>query len=158
MRIFAVVFACLLTGAAYAEPIEYSLPDLDGKQHALADYKGKWVIVNYWATWCPPCQEEIPDLIDFHERHKDNDAVVLGINFEDIGGEQLSAFVDSFMITYPVLRSEPLAETPLGPIPGLPTTYIVAPDGSLVARQVGPVTDKQLDDYIARKKQQAAGK
>ena len=62
------------------------------------------------------------------------------------------------MITYPVLRSEPLAETPLGPIPGLPTTYIVAPDGSLVARQVGPVTDKQLDDYIACKKQQAAGK
>ena len=156
MRILAVVFTCLFTGAAYAEPVEYSLPDLAGKQHALADYKGKWVIVNYWATWCPPCQEEIPDLVDFHERHKDTDAVVLGVNFEDIGSEQLGAFVDSFMITYPVLRSEPLAETPLGPIPGLPTTYIIAPDGSAVARQVGPVTGKQLDDYIARKQQSAA--
>ncbi len=156
MRILAVVLACFFTGAAYAEPVEYSLPDLNGKQHALADYKGKWVIVNYWATWCPPCQEEIPDLVDFHERHKDTDAVVLGVNFEDIGSEQLGAFVDSFMITYPVLRSEPLAETPLGPIPGLPTTYIIAPDGSAVARQVGPVTGKQLDDYIARKQQSAA--
>jgi thiol-disulfide isomerase/thioredoxin len=128
---------------------------VNGKKHSLADYKGKWVIVNYWATWCPPCQEEIPDLVEFHDRHKDDDAVVIGINFEDIGEEQLSAFVDSFLISYPILRSEPLAETPLGTIPGLPTTFIIAPDGSPVARQVGPVTGKQLDDYIARKKKAA---
>ena len=150
LTIFAMFV--LATNTAFAEPIDYSLPDLQGKSHSLADYKGKWVVVNYWATWCPPCQEEIPDLVDFHDRHKDVDAVVLGINFEDIGQEQLQTFVDSFLISYPVLRSEPLASTPLGPIPGLPTTYIVAPDGSPVARQVGPVTGEQLDAYIANKK------
>ena len=64
-------------------------------------------------------------------------------------------FVDSFLISYPVLRSEPLATTPLGAIPGLPTTYIIAPDGSPVARQVGPVTRKQLEDYIEKKQKQA---
>ncbi len=149
-----IVMSVLAAGGAFAEPVDYSLPDLNGKNHSLADYKGKWVVVNYWATWCPPCQEEIPDLVDFHDRHKDVDAVVIGINFEDIGQKQLETFVDSFLISYPVLRSEPLPATPLGPVPGLPTTYIIAPDGSPVARQVGPVTGKQLDDYIAKKKQQ----
>jgi len=155
MRLLVVVFMVLFAVTGVAEPVDYSLPDVNGKKHSLADYKGKWVIVNYWATWCPPCQEEIPDLVEFHDRHKDDDAVVIGINFEDIGEEQLSAFVDSFLISYPILRSEPLAETPLGSIPGLPTTFIIAPDGSPVARQVGPVTGKQLDDYIARKKKDA---
>jgi thiol-disulfide isomerase/thioredoxin len=142
----------LASGVALAEPVDYSLPDLNGKSHSLADYRGKWVIVNYWATWCPPCQEEIPDLVDFHDRHKDGDAVVIGINFEDIDQKQLETFVDSFLISYPVLRSAPLASTPLGPVPGLPTTYIIAPDGSPVARQVGPVTAKQLDEYITKNK------
>jgi thiol-disulfide isomerase/thioredoxin len=151
-----VVFVLLFAGSAIAEPVEYSLPDMNGKMHALADYKGKWVIVNYWATWCPPCQDEIPDLVSFHESHKDDDAVVIGINLEDVGEEQLASFVDSFMISYPILRSEPLATTPLGPVPGLPTTYIIAPDGSPAARQVGPVTSKQLDDYIDRKQQAAS--
>lgn len=155
MRLLVVVFMVLFAVTGVAEPVDYSLPDVNGKKHSLADYKGKWVIVNYWATWCPPCQEEIPDLVEFHDRRKDDDAVVIGINFEDIGEEQLSAFVDSFLISYPILRSEPLAETPLGSIPGLPTTFIIAPDGSPVARQVGPVTGKQLDDYIARKKKDA---
>ena len=155
MRLLVLVISVLYAVTASAEPVDYSLPDVHGKKHSLADYRGKWVVVNYWATWCPPCQEEIPDLVEFHDRHKDKDAVVIGINFEDIGEEQLSAFVDSFMISYPILRSEPLAETPLGTIPGLPTTFIIAPDGSPVARQVGPVTGKQLDEYIARKKKAA---
>jgi thiol-disulfide isomerase/thioredoxin len=155
MRLLAFVFLLLLNTTGMAEPVDYSLPDLQGKEHSLADYRGKWVVVNYWATWCPPCQEEIPDLVDFHDRHKEHDAVVIGINFEDIGEEQLATFVDSFMITYPILRSEPLAVTPLGDIPGLPTTFIIAPDGSPVARQVGPITGKQLDEYIARKKKEA---
>jgi thiol-disulfide isomerase/thioredoxin len=145
----------LLLGVAAraAEPVAYSLPDINGKTHSLQEYRGKWVIVNFWATWCPPCQDEIPDLVDFHDRHRDKDAVVVGINFEDIGQEQLEAFVDSFLISYPVLRSQPSPSTPLGPITGLPTTIIIAPDGSPVARQVGPVTARQLEDYIARKQQ-----
>ena len=84
--------------------------------------------------------------------------MVLGVDFEDISKEQLADFVEGQMITYPILRSEPLAITPLGPVPGLPTTYIIAPDGSPVARQVGPVTGEQLDDYINAKKARAAEK
>ncbi len=154
MRALILIFSLLFSSVQAAETIDYSLPDLDGKVHSLSDYKGKWVIVNYWATWCPPCLEEIPDLVAFHERHarQGGDVVVLGVNFEDISAEQLANFVEGQMITYPILRSEPTAATPLGPIPGLPTTYIVAPDGTPVARQVGPVTGEQLDDYINAKK------
>jgi len=153
IQILLALVAVIAIAPLSAEPVDYVLPDLQGKQHSLADYRGKWVIVNYWATWCPPCQEEIPDLVDFHEQHKDSDAVVVGINYEDIGNEQLQAFVDSFLITYPVLKSEPVLTTPLGSIAGLPTTFILDPSGSPVARQVGPVTNKQLADYIARKQE-----
>lgn len=160
MRTLTLIVSLLFSTALFAEPVDYSLPDLKGKTHSLADYKGKWVIVNYWATWCPPCLEEIPDLVSFYERHlqQGGDVVVLGVNFEDIGEEQLADFVEGQMITYPVLRSEPLASTPLGPVPGLPTTYIIAPDGAPVARQVGPVTGEQLDDYINSKKAEATAK
>jgi thiol-disulfide isomerase/thioredoxin len=144
----------MVAGWVSAEPVEYSLPDLSGEQHSLEQYRGKWVVVNYWATWCPPCLDEIPDLVDFHERHKDSDAVVVGVNFEDIGRERLAQFVDSYLMSYPVLRSEPLPTTPLGPIPGLPTTYLIDPEGNKVARQVGPLTGEQLEAYIERKKKE----
>jgi len=137
-----------------AAPLDYSLPDLDGKTHSLADYRGKWVIVNYWATWCPPCQAELPDLVQFYEDNKNKGVVVLGVNTEDIGRDQLAQFVQTYLISYPILRSAPIDSSPLGPVPGLPTTYVVAPDGEPVARQVGPVTSEQLTKYIARKRKE----
>ena len=155
MRFITGLLFLLATSAGFAEPVDYSLPDMDGKQQSLADYRGKWVVVNYWATWCPPCQEEMPDLVEFHERHKDKDAVVIGINYEDIGHDQLAAFVESFMITYPIWRSDPVATTPLGAVPGLPTTYIISPDGTPLARQVGPVTVEHLENYIKKKQAEA---
>ena len=143
---------------ASAEEVDFTLPDLKGVNHKLSDYRGQWVVVNYWATWCPPCLEEIPDLVDFHERNKDKGAVVLGVNMEDIGMEQLSAFADEYFISYPLLHTEPAMATPLGPIPGLPTTVIVAPDGKPVARQVGPVTGDMLEKYITRKNAEFAAR
>ncbi len=158
VRMLWLWLALWLPLGAGAEAVKYELPDLNGEVQSLDQYRGKWVVVNYWATWCPPCLEEIPDLVDFHERHKDRDAVVVGINFEDIGRDRLVEFVDSYLVTYPILRSEPLPMTPLGPIPGLPTTYLIDPDGNKVARQVGPLTGKQLEEYIKRKKEERDAK
>ncbi|MET0027363.1 MAG: TlpA disulfide reductase family protein [Candidatus Thiodiazotropha sp.] len=131
-----------------AEPVDFELKGLDGKTYRLSDYRGKWVLVNYWATWCPPCREELPELEVFHNNHKDKDAVVLGVAMERIDPPRLKAFVDEQFLSYPILMTEPAARTELGRIPGLPTSFLVNPKGETVARQVGPVTVEDLESFI----------
>lgn len=148
-RLILMAVMVLAAQAAMANP-EFTLSDLNGKPHHLSDYRGKWVVVNYWATWCPPCQEEIPELVHFYDTHKDK-AVVLGVDM-DMGGisqKQLRQFVSDYFISYPVLNGTSDMDT-VGPVPGLPTTYLIAPNGKLVARQVGEVTSDILDAFIKK--------
>jgi len=137
---------------ACAEKVDFSLKDVEGKTHHLSDYRGKWVLVNYWATWCPPCLEEIPELVHFHEDHKDKDAIVIGVNFEKISVEELAKFIDENFVIYPVLLSEPSPTSPLGPVTGLPTSFLISPEGELVATKMGPVTIKSIEDLIYNRK------
>jgi thiol-disulfide isomerase/thioredoxin len=142
----------ILVLATEARAVDYELPDTDGQVQSLDQYKGKWLIVNYWATWCGTCMKELPELIDLHESNKDNDIVVVGINFEEIERENLKAFVSKKSIPYAVLSTEPVKKTPLGPVPVLPTTYIINPQGKVVAGESGIVTRENLENYIAQKK------
>lgn len=146
MRIISFVVTMLLSFGAVAADL--TLRDLDGQAHSLSDYRGKWVIVNYWATWCPPCREEIPELVLFHEEHKDHDAVVWGVNLENIDADELRQFVDDAFITYPVLRADVSSVNALGPVNALPTTYIVDPNGKVVSRAVGAVSSDSLENFI----------
>jgi len=146
-RLMLVLLLALTGSAAYAAD-SYTYTDLQGKPVKLSDYQGKWVVVNYWATWCPPCLEEIPELINFHDRHKGSDAVVVGINMEHKDRQQLASFVDDNLISYPVI---PLVEQMplLGNVPGLPTTYLLDPSGKIAAVQVGEVTGDMLEKFMA---------
>ena len=153
MRLALLLLGLFTAITAFAEPVDFTLNDVDGKPRSLSEFRGKWVIVNYWATWCPPCLDEIPDLVEFHEKHKDKDAVVLGINFEEADREQLLEFVDQHFMTYPVLSMDPVPVTPLGPVLGLPTTYIISPQGERVARQEGPITGAAIEAFLERKQQ-----
>ena len=155
MRVFILLVALFATAVTAEETVDFTLPDISGKDVSLSDYRGKWVIVNYWATWCPPCLEEIPDLVDLYENNRDT-LVVLGVNHEEVNEEYLREFVESHMMTYPVLRMEPVPITPLGTILGLPTTYIISPEGQAVARQEGPVTREAIEKYIRNKQEQMA--
>jgi thiol-disulfide isomerase/thioredoxin len=128
--------------------VDMPLTTLNGGQVNLSDYQGRWVVVNYWATWCPPCIEEMPELQAFHNEHVENDAVVVGINNELISREQLKSFLETYFITYPVFLSKPVQQSELGLIPGLPTTFLVSPEGKVVARQTGPVTRDMLEQLI----------
>ncbi len=140
----------LVLSAGHATAVEdFNLPGIDGKTYRLSDYRGKWVVVNYWATWCPPCRVEIPDLVEFHERNKGK-AVVLGIAYEQISTEQLKKFATRFAINYPVLKLEPGSPDVLGPIPGLPTTYLVSPEGKIVGHQAGIITGEAIEKFIRK--------
>jgi thiol-disulfide isomerase/thioredoxin len=152
MRLLILLTVLLTAAPLAAEPVDFTLEDLDGKPVSLSDFRGKWVIVNYWATWCPPCLDEIPDLVQLYEDNRDT-VVVLGVDFEEVNIEYLKEFVDSHFMTYPVVHSEPLPVTPLGPVLGLPTTYIISPEGERIARQEGPVTREAIESYLVRKRE-----
>ena len=147
-----VISIFLLFAGMQARALDYKLPDLDGQIQSLEQYRGKWLIVNYWATWCKTCVKELPDLVSTHNENKDNDIVVVGINFESINQDVLRRFVDEHAISYPILLSKPLPATPLGRVFALPTTYIIDPNGKLVAGEVGRVSQQNLLDYISEKR------
>jgi phage antirepressor YoqD-like protein len=92
----------------------------------------------------------MPELQSFHDQHVDSDAMVIGINAEDIGQKRLQTFLEDYFITYPVFMSGPTQQSELGLIPGLPTTFLVTPDGQVVARQVGPVTREMIEQFIQK--------
>lgn len=150
IALFALV-SVSANAASDADKIEFKT--LDGKVVKLSDYKGKWVIVNYWATWCPPCRVEMPELGFFHEAHKNNDAIVLGVNYEDAPVDKVKTFLEQEMIKFPVVRPKNGADgrnTAFGPLKGLPTTYMVTPEGNVVAARTGLVDQKVLEGFIEK--------
>lgn len=146
-----VVFALSASPVQAEKGVEFKT--LDGKIVKLSDYQGKWVVVNYWATWCPPCLVEMPELSFFHEAHKDKDAIVLGVNYEQIAVEKVQTFLDEQMIKFPVVR--PIATidnktTPFGPLRGLPTSYMISPSGEVIAARTGGVNQQILEDFLKK--------
>ena len=146
--VFLVATACGVRADSHL--VDFSLPDVDGELHRLSDHRGKWVVINFWATWCGPCMVEIPELIDFHERHKDDDAIVIGVNFEQIETPDLVKFIDEMGINYLVVRAGDTPILPFEPLKGLPSTFFVDPHGEYVASHAGPVDAAAIDDFLAR--------
>jgi thiol-disulfide isomerase/thioredoxin len=140
----------LALAVGWAQADGFKVVDTDGKTHTLAGYKGKWVLVNYWATWCPPCLEEIPDLVALHE-NKQNNLVVIGVALDFRSAKQVTEFADGLMVNYPIVLGNPQIVNQIGPVQGLPTTYLYNPEGKLVAQQVGPITRAAVESYIASK-------
>lgn len=143
---FAAFFAVNTLAAGF------SVKDTRGRTHTLSDYKGKWVLVNFWATWCPPCLEEIPDMIALHEAYKDTKLVVIGIAMEYQNPKQVMAFADSMRIPYPIVLGTRSIAAQIGQLPGLPTSYLYDPEGKMVAYNVGALTRKAVEGYIAAKR------
>jgi thiol-disulfide isomerase/thioredoxin len=144
-------FGLVVSATAVTATDGFRLQDLDGREHTIRDYRGQWVLVNYWATWCPPCLDELPELERFHA-DADGVAVVLGVNAEDIAESRLRSFVERHQLSFPILpaAAEPRGPELVGPLGGLPTSYLIAPDGELVARQVGRVTADGIMTFIRR--------
>ncbi len=136
--------------ASAADIVAFSSKDFQGNLHTVEQYRGKWVIVNYWGIFCGPCLREMPELSTFHDQHKDHDAVVLGINQEDLPVKVMARFADKMNISFPLLSVPFEQETPFGSVNVLPTTFIINPQGELVAGQQGAISMHALEDYINR--------
>jgi len=129
------------------EPVDFTLQQLHGETVSLSDYRQKWVVLNYWATWCAPCRKEIPDLISLHEAR--DDVVVLGLAFEDTEMENFDEFLEEFHPSYPILLVDVYAPPePFGAPRVLPTTIILNPEGYPVKTYLGPVTREDIESFI----------
>ena len=138
------------TPAAKAMPAIPSLrvTTLDGAHYDLAAHRGKWVVVNFWATWCAPCLKEMPELsaLDAMREHIE----VVGLAYDDIQPAELKAFLQKHPVVYPIAIVDTYAPPPDFATPrGLPTSYLIAPDGKIAKQFLGPVTAKDIEAAIA---------
>lgn len=127
--------------------VDFTLKDTNGVTHQLSDHKGKWVIINFWATWCPPCRKEFPDLSAFHRKYRKGNAVVFGINYDE-QPRKVRNFIEQNPVSFPVLLFDADQMGDFSNVDVLPTTFIINPKGELAAKQVGMVTQSMLEKYI----------
>lgn len=129
------------------EPVDFSLQQLHGEVVSLSEFRHKWVVLNYWATWCAPCRKEIPDLSSLDEAR--DDIIVLGLAFEDTDMETFDEFLKEFHPSYPILLVDVYAPPePFGAPRVLPTTIILGLEGYPVKTFLGPVTRESIESFI----------
>ncbi|HYG14073.1 MAG TPA: TlpA disulfide reductase family protein [Methylophilaceae bacterium] len=138
----------LVSSVAFAAP-GFNVTDMAGQPHKLDDYRGKWVLVNYWATWCPPCLEEIPDLVALYDERHDKDLMVIGVAMEYQSSKEVTDYVDDMLMSYPVVLGNDAIKAQIGPADVLPTTYIFNPQGKLVATRHGLITKAYIEHLIS---------
>jgi cytochrome c biogenesis protein CcmG, thiol:disulfide interchange protein DsbE len=138
------------SGVAVGDPAPDSpLPQLEGDgEGSLAEYRGQWVLVNFWASWCIPCKEEAPALQQFQQRHGDEDFTVLGIDSRDLSDDG-RAFIERYGLTYPQLRDGNGDGAGEYGTTGVPESFLVDPRGKVRLHSVGPVDEEYLQKYVA---------
>jgi peroxiredoxin len=136
-----------------AEAPDFELTTLDGQPAKLSDYRGQKVILNFWATWCPPCKAEMPHMQNFYEEHKDDGVEILAVNLTsmDKGVDEVQKFVDEYGLTFPIpLDEEGEAGTTYQAFT-IPTSYILDENGVIIKKIVGPMDENMMKDLTGVK-------
>jgi thiol-disulfide isomerase/thioredoxin len=123
---------------------DFTITDLDGRQISSASLRGKVVLVNFWATWCPPCRAEIPDLIALQQKYRDQ-VVVIGISEDESPVDTVRAFAREQKINYPIAMTTPELAKIFRGVAALPTTFVIDRDGKLAQRHVGLLNAQETD-------------
>jgi thiol-disulfide isomerase/thioredoxin len=123
----------------------------DNKDYDLMAHRGKWVVVNFWATWCGPCKIEIPEFNKLDKKREDVDFI--GLAYEEIERADMEAFLKEMPINYPIAILD-VYNPPIDfdPPAGLPLTYVIAPDGKVASKFLGPVTSEELEKVMVAQK------
>ncbi len=116
---------------------DFKLKDLNGNDFSLSQTKGKVVILDFWATWCPPCRMEVPHFKDLYQRYKGKGLVIIGVALDQGGAATVRPFVQTNEIDYPVLMADQIVVASYGGIRSIPTTFIIDRKGRIVEKIVG---------------------
>ena len=127
---------------------DFTLKDADGKVVHLSDYRGKVVILDFWATWCGPCRIEIPWFMDLQRKNKDRGFEVLGVAMDDEGWEVVKPFLADLGVNYRVMVGDDLTAQMYGGVDALPTTFLIDRDGRVAAVHVGLASRKDFEDGV----------
>jgi len=127
---------------------DFRISDLEGKTHTLNDYRGKILLVNFWATWCPPCRAEIPDFVEVYAAEKDKGLAILGISVDDLPASELLNFVRRYKINYPVALATSEIINQFQPGEFIPTTIFIDKNGRIRHKHVGLLNKKTLLKYL----------
>jgi cytochrome c biogenesis protein CcmG/thiol:disulfide interchange protein DsbE len=145
------VTACSRSGVELSSGApDFTLPAVDGTIFRLSDHAGQVVIIDFWATWCPPCQEMIPVLKKLHRNFSDRGLLVLGVSLDNDGLEALGPFVHREMIPYRIVMGDDRVVRAFGGVTTIPTLYIVDREGRLVRKMVGYHSYADLENEIKR--------
>lgn len=144
----------LLLGACSSSPPKnapnFALRDSDGRMVQLSDYRGKVVLLNFWATWCGFCKIEIPWFVEFERRYKDQGFAVLGISMDEDGWEAVKPFMSRLGINYRILMGNDSVAQAYGGVDSLPTTFVIDRDGRVVNVHVGLVSKRSYENDVTQ--------
>lgn len=140
------------------EPIiaaDFELPRLEGGTFRLSDHRGQIVLLDFWASWCPPCRMAIPHLIKVYEQYKDKNVIVVGIALDEGGAPVVEKFVDAFEIPYPILLGNADVVAKYGNFQGIPISFLINKKGEIVERHSGfrprQIYEAAIDMLLAEK-------
>jgi cytochrome c biogenesis protein CcmG/thiol:disulfide interchange protein DsbE len=136
---------------------DFTLKDSDGKTVRLSDYRGKVVLLNFWATWCGPCKIEIPWFMDFQRKNKDRGFVIIGVSMDEDGWDAVKPFVNRLGINYRVVLGNDSVSQAYGGVEALPTTFLIDREGNIAATHVGLAAKSDFEDGIEQLLQGGSG-
>ncbi len=127
--------------------LDFVVNDMHKAPVKLSDYKGKVVLLNFWATWCGPCKEEIPSFVELYKQYKDKGLVIVGVSIDD-APETLREFAQQWHMQYPIVMMQTDVEDSYGPFYGIPTSFLIGRDGSICTKHIGPASKQQFEQEI----------
>ena len=127
---------------------EAALIDMADAPRAMAEFHGKWVVLNFWATWCPPCREEIPGYIELTKKYGKDGLVIIGISLDQAGPGVVRPFVAKSGINYPIVMGDDTTVAAFGGVEGIPTTFLIDREGLIRDKKVGMMATAEYEKKI----------